>query len=65
MYDIYGEACFNQNNLYKLAKHIYYYECVKKTVHGEKIHWLSSKEKVPGTVVSKEGHAESLLGPII
>ena len=24
-------------------------------------HWLSSKEKVPGTVVSKKGHADSLL----
>ena len=26
------------------------------------IHWLSSIEKVPGAVVSKEGHAGSLLG---
>ena len=34
---------------------------VEKTVHGVKTHWHSSKEKVPGTVVSKEGHADSVL----
>ena len=34
----------------------------EKDVHGMDIHWLSSKEKVPGVDVSKEGHADSLLG---
>ena len=29
-----------------------------KRVHGEEKHWLSSKEKVPGTVISK-GQAEA------
>ena len=29
---------------------------VEKTVHGLEIYWLSGKKKVPGTVVSKEGH---------
>ena len=27
-----------------------------------KTHWLSRKEKAPVTAVSKEGHADSLLG---
>ena len=35
---------------------------VEKTFHGVKIHWLSSKGKVPGAAVSKEGYADSLLG---
>ena len=34
---------------------------VKKTVHQMETHWLSGKEKVPGTVVSKESHVDSLL----
>ena len=32
---------------------------VEKIVHGVKIYWLSSKEN---TALSKEGHADSLLG---
>ena len=36
--------------------------CVKKTVHVVEIHWITSKEKVPGEAVSKEGHADCLLG---
>ena len=36
--------------------------CIEKIVHGVKIHWLFNIEKVPGAVVSKEGHAESILG---
>ena len=35
---------------------------MEKTVHGVKKHWLSNKEKVLGATVSKEGHADSLLG---
>ena len=34
---------------------------VKKTIHQVKTHWLSSKEKVLGTVFSQKGHTESLL----
>ena len=33
---------------------------VKKTVHGEEIHWLTDKEKVTGATVIKESHADSL-----
>ena len=35
---------------------------VEKTVYEVEIHWLSSKEKVPGAAVIKGGHADSLLG---
>ena len=35
---------------------------VKKTIHGMEMYWLSSKEKVLGSVISKEGHAVSVLG---
>ena len=31
---------------------------VKKIFHGVQTNWPFGKEKVPGTVVSKEGHAE-------
>ena len=34
---------------------------VEKTVDGEKTHGLTSKEKVPGAVVYKEGHADIFL----
>ena len=48
------ESCFWENNLYK---------CVKSST----IHWVetrrhSSKKNVPDQKVSKEGHADSLLG---
>ena len=32
---------------------------IKITAHGVETDWLSSKEKVLGTTVSKEGHSES------
>ena len=35
---------------------------IEKAVHGAALHWLSGKEKFPGAVVSKGGHADSLLG---
>ena len=35
---------------------------VKKTIHRVETHWLSGKKKVLGATVSKEGHANSLLG---
>ena len=34
----------------------------EKTVHGVETNWLSGKEKVPGTAVSKEDNTENLLG---
>ena len=34
---------------------------VKKTIHGVKTLWFTSKEKVPNTMVSKECHTERLL----
>ena len=34
---------------------------IKKTVDKVKTHWLFSKEKILDTVISKEGHADSLL----
>ena len=34
---------------------------VEKIIHGVETHGLSSKEKVSGTAVSKEGHANSVL----
>ena len=38
------------------------WDSVKKSVHVQETHWLSSKEKVAGVVVSKGGHANSVLG---
>ena len=35
---------------------------VEKTVNELETHWLSGKKKVSGTVISKEGHADNLLG---
>ena len=67
---MYREACFKKNDLYKWAKHgfcDYLRAWIGKTIHEVETPGLSGKEKVPGTVVSKEGHAESLLivkGPI-
>ena len=54
MCNIYGEACFSEKNPDKFAH--------EKVVHGIETHWLSSKEKVPGTVVSKEGHPDKSFG---
>ena len=34
----------------------------KKIAHEVNTHWLSSKKKVLGLAVSKEGHADNLLG---
>ena len=35
---------------------------VKKTFHWLETNWLTGKEKIPSTAISKEGHADSLLG---
>ena len=59
MYDAYAESCFSKKkkNVNKRAKHGF----VQNTVHGVETHWLSRKEKVMGTAVRKESHADSLL----
>ena len=50
---------FLSKNVYKWAKHGFAW--VEKTVHEVETHWLSGKERVSGTVVSKEGDANHLL----
>ena len=35
---------------------------IEKTVHGLEAHRLSSKENIPGALVSKEVYADSILG---
>ena len=63
MCDEYGEAYFNWKIFTnELNMGLQLWSWVEKTVHGVKTHWLSNKEKVPGRVISKEGHANSLLG---
>ena len=50
-----------QKNIYKWDKYgLATKTRVKKIVHGGKTHWLSGKEKVPGTAVSKD-YADSFL----
>ena len=62
MCDVCKEACFESKNVYKWVKHVLLlWVWIKKTVHGAETHWLSGKAKVPGTSVSKEGNADSLL----
>ena len=61
--DIYKESCFGEKmftNGLKMGLSLLVW--IEKTVHEVEIHWLSSKEKVPGTAVSKEGDADSVLG---
>ena len=58
--DVYEKACFSQKTnrqnmgLPLLAR-------VENTVHGMETDWLSGREKVSATVISKEGHTDSLL----
>ena len=35
---------------------------IEKKIHAVETHWVSGKEKVCGNLVSKGGHADSLLG---
>ena len=45
-YDVYGEACFSQKNLYRWAKHAFPVRAwIKKTVLVVETHWLSGKKK--------------------
>ena len=66
MCEINGEAYFSHKYVYKWSKHRFAINPARleKTLHEVEIHWLSDKEKVLGAVVSKEGHADSLLGRV-
>ena len=65
MCDVYGEAYFNQKNVYKCAKHGFCpYKTKKKTIQGVET-LCSGQEKISGTVISKEGQDDSLLKRLI
>ena len=49
-------------HMYVLNLHLPLQAWVEKVVHKGEAHWLCNTEKVPGTVISKEGHADNLLG---
>ena len=60
--DVYREAWVSQKMFpNKLNMDLPLWDWVEKTVHGVEIHWLFGKEKVLGTVISKEGHADIFL----
>ena len=62
MLDVYKEKCFSQKIFTnELNMGLPLRINVKKIIKGVEIRWLSSKEKVPGAVVSKEGNTDSLL----
>ena len=56
-------SMFLSKYVYKEAEHGFVTaSLIKKTINVEETYWLSGKEKVLGTAVSKEGHADSHLG---
>ena len=62
IHDMYQETCFSQKifaNGQNMGLPLWAW--VEKTVYGVETHWLFGKEKIPGTAVSKEGHADNLL----
>ena len=62
MCNVYRETCFSQNTFTNGQNiGLPLRARVKKEVHRVKAHKLSSKQRVPGAVVSKESQAESLL----
>ena len=62
MCDVNEEAYFNQKMFTnQLNIGLPQQARVEMTVHGMETHWLSCKEKVSGSAVSKEGHADMLL----
>ena len=56
--DVYWEAYFTQRNLNKWAKHRF---ITKSLSQKMETHWLTGKEKVLGTAVSKDGYSDSVL----
>ena len=58
--NVFREACFSQRMFTnELVIGLPLWVWIKKTVYGEKIHWLSGKEKVPGAAVSKKEDADN------
>ena len=57
MCDVYREVCFTIKKKDGVNAGLLQQAWVKKTIHG-----ISSKEKVLGAAVSKEGHLDSFLG---
>ena len=65
MCNVHWEACFTKEKkmfTHGLNMSLPLQAWVGKSVHEVETHRLSGKEKVLGAVVSKEGHADSLLG---
>ena len=61
MCDMCGKACFILKSLYKGANHGLWTRVKKQSMET---HWLSVKQNVQCTAVSKEGLAGSVLGHI-
>ena len=58
MCDMYRWACFSQKNFYKWNRYGFAMMSLSpKTAHG-----VDSEDNIPGTVVSKEGYVDYLLG---
>ena len=63
MCDAYGEACFSEKKFTnELNIGLPLRGLVEKIVHRVEKHWLTDKENILSAAVSKEGHADSLLG---
>ena len=63
MCDLCREVCSSQKTFTNgLIIGLPQWAWVEKIIHGVEAHWLSCKEKVPGVAVSKDGHADRLLG---
>ena len=63
MPDMYRDAWFLSKN-FIIGPNISFLQWgrIKKTIYGMETHWLSGKEKVLSVAVSKESHADSLVG---
>ncbi len=60
---MYRYASFDQKNVNQLnSMNLPLWPWFEKTHREMNTYWLSPKEKVPGAEVSKETHADSLLG---
>ena len=54
---------FTEESVIITAKNFSRNVCKRENTAQEvESHWLFGKEKVPGSVISKEGHGDSLLG---
>ena len=66
MYDVYSEACFSQKKEFTngLNMGLPQQAWIKVIVHGVETYWLSRKESVLDTTISKEGHTETIFWDI-